>query len=127
MDSPARRGFPGRGGSRWRSAADHAAALRRAGAVWPASDDARAETAARLIRAAGVDVVAGAARAALAPPARPQEALAAFRALATPPRAAKAKAGGLGDGLDEDDAGPPAGPPEISREMILEFLRIDDE
>jgi hypothetical protein len=82
------------------------------------SDDARAGAAARLLRATDVEVVAGVARAPLAPPGRPSEALAALKALAAPPRAAKAQAGGGGLGYD-----PLADAPEISDEEVLFLLR----
>jgi hypothetical protein len=85
------------------------------------SDDARAEAAARLLSAAGVKVVAGVPRAALAPPARPGEALAAFRSLGAQARAAKSTS------VEDGENDPFANVPEISREQIMEFLRCDDD
>jgi hypothetical protein len=73
------------------------------------------------LKAAGVEVVAGVPRAALSPPARPGEALAAFKALGAQARAAKSTS------VEDWEDDPLAPVPEVSYERIMEFLRIDDD
>jgi hypothetical protein len=118
MESPARRGFPGRYGSRWRSEADYAAANRRVSALWTGTKEALAEASARLLKAAGVEVVAGVPRVALVPPARPGKALAALKSLgAAQARAAEAESA-------EDHERRVAAVPY---ERIMEILSLDDD